>query len=351
MSEPAAGFVLAPTLDQHGAWSLADRLGERVGLDGVLDDLGHTGRATRLTGVTDGQGFGWDRHDGRTHEWWPQGVTTTADTGARPLVGSRRVLLAAWYRRHGDDNDTAVRLSVVDLGTTGRPPAAPAYEHVLLVETERDPVSHGVHHRQLRLHAGGLVWCDDHRLLVADTRGGVRVFDLRDVVRVPPDTPDTLGCRYLLPQCGRLLATADDGVKALRWSFLSIDRTDPDGLALVAGEYSRAGTGTRLARFPLPAVEDWTDPIRSAEVVEAGIASMQGACRVHGTYVVSASHGSHRPGHLWVGSADAGFVQHKGVLPVGPEDLSYDEHTNRLWTLTEYPGRRVVLSVPVPRSG
>lgn len=351
MTGPAAGLVLAPALDQQGAWSLADRLGERVGLAGVLGDLGHTGRAARLRGLAEARGFGWDRHDGRTHEWWPQGITTSADAGARPLVGARRVLLTSWYRRQGRDRDLAVRLSVVDLGNTGQPPGRPAYEHVLLVEADRDPVSRGVHHRQLRLHAGGLVWWDDHRLLVADTRGGLRVFDLRDVVRVATHTSDTLGCRYLLPQCGRLVAGADDGVSALRWSFLSLDRTDVDGPALVAGEYSRSGVGARLARFRLPLADAWTDPVGSFEVVETGIASMQGACRVRSAYAVSASRGSRHRGHLWVGSASTGFTRHSGVLPVGPEDLSYDQHTNRLWTLTEYPSHRVVLSVPLPRPG
>ena len=351
MSEPATGLVLASTLDQQGAWSLADRLGDRVGLEGVLGDLRHTGRPGRLTGTTGAHGFGWDRRDGRTREWWPQGITTTADTGARPLVGSRRVLLAAWYRRHGGKNDLAVRVSVVDLGTTGQVPERPAYEHVLLVETERDPVSHGVHHRQVRLHAGGLVWWDEHRLLVADTRGGLRVFDLRDLVRVAPGTPDTNGCRYLLPQCGRLVADADEGVAPLRWSFLSLDRTDADGLGLVAGEYSKTGTGARLARFRLPDPGSWAGPVRSLEVVRTDISSMQGACRVRSTYLVSASHGSWHRGHLWVGSPKVGFTRHPGLLPPGPEDLTYDRHTNRLWTQTEYPGRRVVLSVPLPRPG
>ncbi len=351
MSDPAAGLVLAPTLDQQGAWSLADRLGDRVGLEGVLGDLGHTGRAARLPETADARGFGWDRHDGRTHEWWPQGITTSADSGARPLVGSRRVLLASWYRRQGDQRDLAVRLSVVDLGTTGQPPERPAYEHVLLVEADLDPVSRGVLHRQLPLHAGGLVWWDDHRVLVADTWGGLRAFDLRDVVRVAPGTYDTLGCRYLLPQCGRLVAGADEDGSALRWSFLSLDRTDADGPGLVAGEYLRSGTGARLARFRLPGADDWTDPIRSVEVVVTGIASMQGACRVRSTYVVSASQGSRHRGHLWVGTARDGFTQHAGVLPIGPEDLAYDRHTNRLWTLTEHPGHRSVLSLPLPPIG
>jgi hypothetical protein len=80
---------------------------------------------------------------------------------------------------------------------------------------------------------------------------------------------------------------------------------------------------------------------------------MQGACRVRGTYVVSASFGRFRRGHLWVGGAGS-FRKHAGALPAGPEDLSHDPQSGRLWTQTEYPGRRSVLSVPVleaPASG
>jgi hypothetical protein len=74
---------------------------------------------------------------------------------------------------------------------------------------------------------------------------------------------------------------------------------------------------------------------------------MQGALRVDGTYVVSASSGKFRKGHLWTGGA-GGFRQHPGALPVGPEDLFWDAAEGRLWTQTEHPGRRAVVTVPAP---
>ena len=33
------------------------------------------------------------------------------------------------------------------------------------------------------------------------------------------------------------------------------------------------------------------------------------------------------------------------ALPVGPEDISYWPSTDRLWSLTEYPGRRFVFAM------
>ena len=109
-------FTLVPTLDQTGAWSLAGRpsggLGERVGLNGVLDDLRRQGRpASPGRGAS---GFGWDRRDSGTREWWPQGLTTSEDSGAPLLTGASKVLLAAWYRRDETGSDTASRVSVVD---------------------------------------------------------------------------------------------------------------------------------------------------------------------------------------------------------------------------------------------
>jgi hypothetical protein len=135
---------------------------------------------------------------------------------------------------------------------------------------------------------------------------------------------------------------------ALRWSFISLDRSDPDEPWLIAGEYDRKGTGTRIARFALdPATGRPAAHSGAVEVIEAGIASMQGATRINGVYHVSASHGAERPGHLYTGGVD-GFIQHQQRLPVGPEDLSYEAGADRLWTLTEYPGKRVVVAVPRP---
>jgi hypothetical protein len=74
---------------------------------------------------------------------------------------------------------------------------------------------------------------------------------------------------------------------------------------------------------------------------------MQGATRVNGIYQVSASRGAKRPGNLYTGGA-GGFTRHAGALPIGPEDLSYEPRGDRLWTVTEYPGRRVVVAVPRP---
>jgi hypothetical protein len=135
----------------------------------------------------------------------------------------------------------------------------------------------------------------------------------------------------------------------LRWSFISLERSDHDHPWLVAGEYNREGPGARIARFPLdPRTGRPAGPRCTAvEVIETGIASMQGAVRVDGVYHISGSRGASRPGNLYTGGG-GGFIRHSGVLPVGCEDLSYEARADRLWTATEHAGSRVVAAVLRP---
>lgn len=287
---------------------------------GLLDRAGRPA-SDRATGA---QGFGWDRADGSTRTWWPQGLALADD-----------ILLAAWYARDRRGIHTGTRVSVVDL--RGLP--APRYAHVRLVDRDGGPV---------RVHAGGLARWGDH-LLVADTRRGVRIFDVDDVYLVPGPRRSA---RLVLSQRTMWRACAEGGVRPLRWSFLSVDATDAGGPALVAGEYARQGAGARLARWSLdPAT---AAPARESpdEVLTPAIASMQGAVRVRGTWVVSSSDGRRR-GHLWTGTAGT-FTRHDRALPAGPEDLAYDptdvarSGRERVWTQTEHPRRRLVLPVAVP---
>jgi len=293
-------------------------------LAGLDRQAGHT-TVPRARAV----GFTWDRADAATRTWWPQGLTTSADACAAPGsdIGGRRVLLCGWYARRRGGGHAATRVSVVDVTDL----QTPRYAHVQLLDAGMEPV---------RVHAGGLAWCGD-LLLVADTQRGIRVFDLRTVFR-------SADGGFRLAQCDSWTPNRARPTPPLRWSFLSVDRTTPGELSLVAGEYNRSGSGARLARWALD--PDTCLPWTTApdEVIRTDIASMQGAVRVHGTYVVSASQGRFRRGQLWTGPAGGPWLKHAGALPVGPEDLAYDPETQRLWTQTEHPGQRYVLSMPWP---
>ena len=324
---------------------VAEQLGERVGLAGALRDLDRQARPARVPGGSaDAAVFTWDRADAGTRTWWPQGLTTSAEAAPERGATGPRVLLSGWYAKENGRSDTATRVSLVDLDAG---PAGPRYDHVLLVEPVREDWSGAARHRLVKVHAGGLAWVG-HLLLVADTRRGVRVFDLDDLVRLAPAGRRPHGARFALPQRGAWRAAEQGDARPLRWSFLSLDRSEAEALWLVAGEYDHKGTGARLARFALD-LSTGTPLNRAAdEVLRTDVPSMQGAIRVDGRYVVSASNGAYRRGHLWTGVAGGPWTRHARALPIGPEDLSYDQAAGRLWTQTEYPGKRYVLSVPLP---
>jgi hypothetical protein len=347
----AAGLHLRVDEPTEGAQArlaeqLGNRLGKRIGIGGLLSDLDRQARTVDVPDTPSATGFTWDEEDTADAAWWPQGLTTSYDAAAMPSATTRpdrRVLISGWYAKHRGRADTAARISVVDLDADG---IGPRYRHVLLVEPYRSRWFGAVRHRLVRVHAGGLVWCGD-RLLVADTRRGLRVFDLADTIRLAGRTRGLpTGTTHVLPQSGSWHAGSDEGTRALRWSFVSLDRTDPDTLSLIAGEYDKRGSGARVARWSLDPASGLPER-DAAEVLSTDINSMQGAARVDGGWVVTASNGPRRRGHLWTSNGGT-FQQHAKVLPPGPEDVSWDGDARRLWTQTEYPGRRYVLSTPLP---
>ena len=332
-------FALRPTADRAPrVEALAARL-PRVGLDGVLADLAHGAAPCDVPGEAVAEGLTWDARDRVDPGWMPQGVACARGAD---------VLLVAWYaRRTALVHTRGSRVSVVDRSD----PARPRYDHVLLTAP-----------RPLRglgavpVHAGGLA-VRAGLLYVADTRAGVRVFRLDDVLRVP--TPDARGLgrrpggrwaahghRYVLPQLLRLRTPRRSG---LRFSFLSVG--DVEGrLSLVVGEYGRKGSTPRLVRYPL-------DPDTGLPLLVGGACSplevherqpvrMQGVA-VHGDrWYVSSSNGTQGAGDLRVGAPGA-WTRHAGVLPPGPEDLDWSEPGARLWCASEHPGRRWVFAVDV----
>lgn len=338
--------------------ALADRLGGRVGLDGVLGDLDRRARAVRVPAPAAVHGFRWDREDTRSRRWWPQGITTSADAATGDADGTlmgRSVLITSAYSHRVDGVGMGARLSVVDLTD----PSTIRYRHVLLVEPSlREDGSLDL--RPVRLHAGGIVWHGGH-IHVAGTARGFSSFRLDDVVRVPtgdasrmrvrdpvPATLDAFGFRYLLPVRFTYDARAEAGTERLRYSFASLDRSASPH-QLVVGEYGRGAQTTRLGRFDLdPATSllsaDGDGAVSPALLDDRGVRGMQGAAVVDGTWFVTTSHGRYHLGSVWVGEP-GDLREHRRQLPVGPEDITYWPERDQLWSLSEYPGARYVYAV------
>lgn len=317
---------------------LVARAGGRVGLTGLLADLRRTAEpvAQQLTRLE--RSLAWEDGDRLDQRWWPQGVTGSWDRGpgaTHPL--SHDVLISTAYAKPEGGVRLGSRITVHDLSTPGAVP----YEHVLLVRAELD--EHGaLALSPLHAHVGGAAWVGD-RLHVAATEDGVHTFDLADIVaaseRVAPGLPDH-GHRYLLPVRSTYHPRPARG-RRRRYSFLSVCH---DGAPrLVAGEYGRGDMTTRLWEHDL-------DPVTGLIVSEPralpvrGVQQMQGVVRVDGRVHVSTSHGRYRRGSIWTQAGDR-LVQREHALPPGPEDLSHDPSTDRLWTVTEYPYLRLVAAV------
>lgn len=316
--------------------------GGRVGIDGVLTDLPHRLRRTwapspRLLGRKVTGAWTWEAVDRRDPRWWPQGITTSALTGLGQRHG-HDVLMTTWYSKHGQGS----RVSVVDVDRR-------RYGHVLLVTPTLEDGVAGL--RPLKVHAGGIVWHEQH-IHVAATGKGFMSCRTDDLMRVPAGSAlETFGHRYVLPVRFTHRGESDDGVDRLRFSFFTLDRsTEPP--SLLVGEYGSAQQTRRLARFPidagtrLPLLD--ADGRSLPEVDDRGELRMQGVAVADGTWYVTRSRSAWRRGTVYSGRP-GDFREHRAAAPVGPEDLVWWPGTGALWTVTEHPRRRWV--VAMRRSG
>lgn len=337
------------------AISALDALLPRESVPAVLDSANRSASTSGCDPGADNQlaAFCWQSGDNSTPDWYPQGISSTADAYGSGTYQGRTALFVSWYYK-GSGTDKGVRVSFVDYEN----PGAPRYRHVLLVEPYSDS-SGRPNFRPVTVHAGG-IFAYGYHLYVADTWGGFRAFDLRHIWRVSTGDKSKIGrqpdgsyhafnYRYALPQAHLFTASTEGDTSRLRFSAASLDRTStPD--SVIVCEYDSNGTGTRVVRFPI----DYTDRkfkesadgyTHGNEAYRVDIPSMQGATAIDGEFFVSASAGSGARGSLYTFTANDGPVEHSGAQPIGPEDLSYRGPDEQLWGLTEYPGSRYVYAV------
>ncbi len=335
--------------------ALAEVLGEPTGLEGVLGDLKYDvrrSRAPRLLGRAVRAAYRWDAYDERDEQWYPQGISTSADSSDTEEIGGRKVVVTTWYSTGKDGIKRGSRVTFVDLDS-GK------YRHVLLVSPVFDKAGDLVL-KPMNIHAGGIVWAGPYLHIAATSRGFVTAR-VDDIMRVSgdDDRPDELGLdgtrissfghRYVLPVRFTYQAFTDKGHDKLRYSFMSLDRrSDPP--ALVAGEYAVGPKATtRLARYPLDP-QTWQLAVgddgfsRPLALDEGGVRQMQGAVIASGRFHVTVSHGPWMPGTVCAGEPGSMKV-HRWALPMGPEDMSYWPSTDRIWSVTEHPRRRWIVAM------
>lgn len=314
--------------------SITDAGGARIGIDGLVPELGRRARRSllhpRLIGRKVHTALTWEAPDRRDDSWYPQGISNSVRTG---VAGN--LLVVAWYSKR----DHGSRVSFIDLDRR-------RYEHVLLVEpTVAD--GHGTI-KPLAVHAGGLVW-HNRFLHVAATRRGFLTCHLDDLLRVSDSSSvDTHGHRYVLPVRFGHRADASEETEKLRYSFMTLDRSE-DTPALVVGEYGSAQKTRRLVRIP---VDDDTGMLHTDDngvarpelLEDDGLLRMQGVAVADGAWYVTASEGHWTPGTVHVGEP-GDFRAHRWATPMGPEDVVHWPSTDLLWCASEHPHRRWIFAM------
>lgn len=312
-------------------------------------------------------GFHYDQED-EDSCWMPQGLTGSADAGELSTNSADKKLLAvSWHDENCGDRDTVgVRVSFIDVADMDHI----KYRHVLLVEPVGD--AGAVTFKAVNIHAGGIVWAGDY-LYVADTKNGLRVFDMTSIMRVDVDNNKigvdgdkmyAFGYEFILPQVGKYNANNGENTdtdKSMLFSWVSLDRSS-DPPVLLTGEYNDKNFGTkprpsnngRAFMWPLNKTTNKLDVAPGTKSVTASSAVYMNQHRIQGgfTHMVNGKRkywfaGSHTAGYykLYRKSEAKGLEETIG-WPLGtPQNLTYSPGSDNLWSLAE--SNKDLLSRPV----
>ncbi|WP_433477296.1 hypothetical protein ACQPZP_09705 [Spirillospora sp. CA-142024] len=349
----ARDFDLRRGADRSGPLrALASRLG-RSSVNGLLSSSGQNrmGRGCGKAAAVPAHSlvYCFNKKDTATHSWVPQGVTTVSDAVAgERWAGGGRPIIVSWH------NGGKVRLTFVN-------PGRRTYAHVLLVA----PVMRNGHadYTDIGIHAGGIAWYGD-KLYVADTRHGVREFDMRQIYDLARSGAGSThhadrvglhggkyyghGHRYVMAQTsswefahGRVGGTCR-GSGPLRMSWVAVDRTTRPHV-LIAGEYCRPNWPRgRVITWPLAALSGGgtAHPNGGAWLPADRI---QGGVRTHDRWWFTQGRGGRRGHLLATRYTHRGWsrVKHR-TISHGPEDLSCYRGRHRVFTLAEWPGKRAL---------
>ena len=370
VAAPSCSFTLrAPTQEE---WTESHRLVEQLGaaigntqgIDEVLGNLNRMGTnaVTNQTALRlrnhNFSGFVWNDGDMDVSYWYPQGITGTSDAYGAANHNGRRLMMVSWYHRTDNRPTKGARISLVDLTNLNDI----RYRHLLLVK----PITtvNGVNFRAVRydhgdqdaLHAGGIVWLGPY-LYVADTRVGMRVFDLTRMMRMS-STDDTgaiglagnrsdgHGYAYVIPQVARYALT--DTSCPLSFSAISLDRsTQPP--TILSSEYRSGDPQGRLIHWPVDLENhrllDLHGLVDGRQIKMSAQTRVQGALTWEGNYYISSSSQFNRFGRLY--RTRPGMESSISAWIYGCEDLYYERSTGLIWTPGEFPDFRDVVGIPL----
>src|SRR3569833_4136347 len=310
---PASQYTLTANYNQFDAVNsaLEATLGTAA-VHTVMDNANHDRTALPSSFSVAGlsTGFRFDSGDNSDCTNYPQGITTSRDAVGTANSGNydgHQLVVVSWYTKDGcDGGQTRSRITLVDWDAT----YPNQYRKVLLAEPTGTAAAPDF--KDIPIHAGGVSWYGDY-LYVADTGKGMRVFDMRKILKTNTGgTADQIGHQtgstyyahnyaYVLPQVGSITSKTTSGT-TLAWSSISLDRVSK---SIAMTEYTCSSGCTDY-------------PNRAPRAIRYPFAST-------GTFAATT--------FAWVGSG---------------ESLSYwedDTSADLLWSLQEGAGNRNVFAV------
>jgi hypothetical protein len=355
---PASQYTLSANYTQFDAINsaLVTTLGTAA-VHTVMENANHDRTALPSSFSVAGlsTGFRFDSGDNSDCANFPQGITTSRDAVGTTNSGNydgHQLVLVSWYTENGCGGAQArSRITLVDWDAT----YPNDYRKILLVQPTGTAAAPDF--EDIPIHAGGVSWYGDY-LYVADTGHGMRVFDMRKILKTDTGgTADQIGRQsgtvyyahnyaYVLPQIGTITSNTTSGTN-LSWSSISLDRVSK---SIVMAEYTcQSGCTTypnrapRAIRFPFASgATTFAATTTASQALQLPWYNLNGVASHNGRWWFNSS--GQKQLYYWTpstGSATFAWVS-------SGESLSYwEDSTNAdlLWSLQESTGSRNVFAV------
>lgn len=329
-----------PRLDSNQGWGI---------LEGIRDGLDFWDAASLFA-----SGFAFQDDDQSDPEWFPQGLTGTADADPSGEVDGEKFLLVAWYRDVAwEPEDPHSIVSLVNVSSMDDV----TYRHLLLV----NPVMNddGVpSFESVDSHCGGIVWFG--RWLYVATNSQLLLFDMEAISDLKPQNEDYLssdkmgyhdgiyharGYRYIVPLFA--VYTIEDNGLGKYFDTLGLDRST-DAPRLVAAAYVNDDSELDEAVVVFFDLDESTGLLETtAGYIEASDAAWTGEKYVQGVQA--------RGDTVWLclsSEVNKLLVREVGASggseyhwAYGGEGLTYSQKSDNLWNVTEFEGKRICFCV------
>lgn len=355
---PAGEFTLTANYHQFDALNsaLTTNLGT-ASVATVMANANHDRTALPSTFSVGGldTGFRFDSGDNSDCTNYPQGITTSRDAIGDTNGGNydgHQLVLVTWYTKNGCDGaEDRSRITLVDWDAT----YPNDYRKILLVQPTGTTAAPSF--TDIPIHAGGVSWYGDY-LYVADTGHGMRVFDMKDILKTNTGgTASDIGCTsttvchahnyaYVLPQIGTITSKTTSGTN-LVWSTISLDRVSG---SIVMTEYTCQSACTaypnrapRAIRFPFSSgATTFAATTTASQALQLPWYNLNGVASHNGRWWFNSS--GQKKLYYWTPTAGPATF----TWVSGGESLSYWEDATKpdlLWSLQETAGNRNVFAV------